>query len=80
MNCYGYAFRFLLKGTTLYSAYFGGYKQQPGDFVASNRRNEVMAYSEYATPSQAANVIENNMLLDAARAGYSITRYYPDSS
>lgn len=79
MNCYGYAFCYLLNGNATVTA-SGGYKQQPGEFAStSNKANTVNNIVVGNPTASMANVV-SNMRLDASRLGFTLTEYSTSSS
>ncbi|MBP5154351.1 MAG: hypothetical protein ILP12_05030 [Lachnospiraceae bacterium] len=79
MNCYGYAFRFILQGSATINSN-GGYKQNPGDFAAAGRLSDVIPMDPSVSPAIFMEYLENNILLDALRLGYTVTRFYPSQA
>lgn len=75
MNCYGYAFRYMLRHD-----FTSGlpYKQTPGEFETQEAINATLfEWLSDGVSSNLMNKIVNNMNLDAARFGYTITEYTP---
>ena len=76
MNCYGYAFRYLLQGSVVMNS-GGGYKQQPGEF----RDTGGTAYSLTGySGSELMNRLRYNVGLDASRLGFSVQEYQPSGT
>lgn len=74
MNCYGYAFGFIYNGGSL------PYKQQPGEFAKAGDKSKTMTLHGHSTADAYMNAVVNNIKLDAARVGYTLTEYTTTSS
>lgn len=76
MNCYGYAFGYILNGAVVVEG-AAGYKQQPGDFAIT--ADMPKRYNNAITNAQGTSIINiaNNLRLDAKRMGYSVAEYTP---
>ena len=79
MNCYGYAFGFILEGQATITS-DGGYKQQPGEFALTADKPNVLPVFGVTNSQTLMNNVVSNMMLDAKRLGYSIVEYTPSSS
>lgn len=74
MNCYGYAFRYILDGAApIVDGYIYPYKQQPGNFTSAEKRNQVKELYNYTNATDYMNAVVSNIKLDAERVGYAIT-------
>jgi len=80
MNCYGYAFGYVLYGSTTYSNIYGGYKQQPGEFARTADKPNTVGNIVANNPTATMTNVVSNMSLDATRLGYSMTEYTTTSS
>ena len=94
MNCYGYSFCNIIHGTTqlyLENGKLTGYKQEPGEFVSTNDKYEMLHNNEHPgvqlfslivlnDPIASMNNVKNNLYWDAKRFGYSLVEYIPSSS
>ena len=82
MNCYGYAFDFMLGVPVSISPdlhihtaeEFSGYRQQPGEFASLYNKQNNIVNIKGSSASDATSRIYNNMIYDAQRLGYTITQ------
>lgn len=79
MNCYGYAFGFIVHEDGPYHSTIDGtgYKQQPGEFAFLSEKNHIKNNTPTDNPSKQMNYISENIIYDAARLGYSVQEYTP---
>lgn len=77
INCYGYAFCNIYDGTA--DSIFP-YKQQPGEFARTEDKYKTVNNVVINNPAQTMTNVVHNIELDAARLGFSITEYIPNSS
>jgi len=79
MNCYGYAFGYILNGSTTVTQ-DGGYKQQPGEFASTANKANTVMNTVYGNPAASMANVVSNMRLDASRLGFTLTEYSTSSS
>ena len=80
MNCYGYPFGNILDGPATITSDGDGYKQQPGEFAKTADKSNTVINIVKNNPSASMTRVVNNMTLDAARFGYTVTPYTPSGS
>ena len=79
MNCYGYAFGYILNGNATVT-YNGGYKQQPGEFASTSNKANTVDNIVRGNPAASMTNVVSNMRLDASRLGFTLTEYSTSSS
>ena len=79
MNCYGYAFGYILNGNATIT-YNGGYKQQPGEFASTSNKANTVDNIVLGNPTASMANVVSNMRLDASRLGFTLTEYSTSSS
>lgn len=79
MNCYGYAFGYILHGSA-YVDWGNGYKQQPGEFASTSNKPKTVNIIVGNNPMASMDNVVANLRLDASRLGFTLTEYSTSSS
>lgn len=72
MNCYGYAFGYILNGSALYKNNTGGYKQDPGEFAYQQDAEHLLLLGNCFYANDLMQRVTNNLNYDKLRLGTSI--------
>lgn len=76
MNCYGYAFGFI-RDRSVQTWENSSYKQQPGEFALTADKGKTLPVVVEDDPKATMTNVINNMKLDAARWGYTVSGCAP---